>query len=118
MDRLDARWQALVEDVVTGMQDWRSAHPQASFAEIEAAVDERLARMRARLLEEAALASRAADVGALPETERPRCPACGQALAERGRHPRTLTVPGNESVRLERSYAVCPACGAGFFPPR
>jgi hypothetical protein len=100
------------------MQDWRTAHPRASFAEIEAAVDERLARVRARMLEEAALASRAADVGALPVAERPRCPDCGQAVVDRGRHTRTLTVSGNQPVCLERSYAVCPACGAGLFPPR
>jgi YgiT-type zinc finger domain-containing protein len=116
-DGLEAHWQELIEDVLTGMQDWRTAHPQASFAEIESAVDERLAGVRARMLEAAALASRAADVGALAEAERPRCPECGQPLVERGRHTRTLTAAGDQAVHLERSYAVCPSCGTGLFPP-
>jgi len=113
----DARWRELMDEVETGMQDWRTAHPTASFAEIEAAVDERLAGVRARMVEAAALASRLADVGALAEEERPRCPDCGQALVERGRHRRTLTAPGNQAVQLDRSYAVCPSCGRGLFPP-
>ena len=116
-ESLGTRWQALIEDVCTGMQDWRTAHPQASFAELEAAVDAHLAGVRARMLAEAALASRSADVGALPPAERPPCPACGTALVERGRHRRTLTVAGNQPVQLDRSYAVCPACGVGRFPP-
>jgi YgiT-type zinc finger domain-containing protein len=110
-------WRELSEEVLTGMQDWRAAHPRATFAAIEAAVEEQLDRLRARLLEDAALASAAADVAALPDGARPRCPDCGQALAPRGQQKRTLTVRGDRAVQLERSYTVCPACGAGHFPP-
>ena len=49
--RMDGDWQQLVEEVVTGMWDWRTAHPRATFREIESALDERLERMRARMLE-------------------------------------------------------------------
>jgi YgiT-type zinc finger domain-containing protein len=110
---MDARWRALIEEVLTGMRDWRTAHPQATFRELEAAVNERLDRVRARMLEEAALAEVEPTGGAGPAT----CPHCGQALTSRGIHERTVTVQGEQAVRLRRAYRVCPACGAGLFPP-
>jgi YgiT-type zinc finger domain-containing protein len=113
----DPEWERLVMEVLTGMREWRVAHPRATLVEIEAAVDERLDGLRARMVEDAALASRAARLRELPEAERPRCPECGQFLVERGRPTRTLTVRGNRQIHLERSYGVCPACGAGHFPP-
>jgi YgiT-type zinc finger domain-containing protein len=116
-DAFGRQWQVLTEEVLSGMEDWRAAHPKATFAEIEAAVDERLGRMRARMLEAAALASAAADVSGSAVSERPTCPHCGKALVARGKRERTLRVPGKQTVTLRRSYAVCPACGTGLFPP-
>lgn len=116
-DEFSRQWQVLTEEVLTGMADWRAAHPKASFAEIEAAVDERLAGMRARMLEAAALASAAADLSSSEHEERPVCPNCGHALEARGQRERQLRVPGQQTVHLRRSYATCPACGAGLFPP-
>lgn len=116
-DQLGAQWGALIDEVVVGMRDWRTAHPRATFEQIEGALDERLARVRARMLEETALASPARDLTGLAATERAVCPDCGQALHARGRRERTVTVQGNQQVRLVRSYGVCPACGAGLFPP-
>ena len=52
IEDLDARWHELAEDVMTGMKEWRLQHPKATFREIEAALDERLARLRARMLED------------------------------------------------------------------
>ena len=49
--RMDSEWQQLVEEVVTGMWDWRVAHARATFREIEGAVDERLQRVRVRMLD-------------------------------------------------------------------
>jgi YgiT-type zinc finger domain-containing protein len=110
----EARWQQLSEEVLTGLRDWRAAHPRATFAEIEAVVDERLNGMRARMLEDLALASAAAEeAGGLPGP----CPECGQPLQRRGTQTRTLTVQGDQPVHLRRPYAVCPACGTGLFPP-
>jgi ribosomal protein S27AE len=111
-------WRELSEAVLVGLQDWRAAHPRATFAELEAEVDQRLNQLRARMLEDLALASRAADWGAAAAAERPPCPDCGAPLQARGRHPRELTVQGDQRVRLSRQYATCPACGAGVFPPR
>jgi predicted RNA-binding Zn-ribbon protein involved in translation (DUF1610 family) len=116
-DEFGRQWQALTEEVLSGMADGRAAHPKASFAEIEAAVDERLAGMRARMLEAAALASAAAEVSRSDREARPVCPDCGQALVARGQRERVLRVPGQQTVHLRRSYATCPACGAGLFPP-
>ena len=71
-DRLDERWRERAEEVQQGLADWRAAHPQATFREIEAALDERLTRMKARLLEEVALASAPADLGSQAGADRPR----------------------------------------------
>lgn len=117
LDELGARWGALINEIVTGMRDWRTAHPTATFQEIEVALDERWHRVRARMLEEAALASRVANLAGQAAAERPACPDCGQALEARGQHERTVTVQGNQQVRLVRSYGVCPVCGTGLFPP-
>jgi len=114
----EAHEEALIQEVLGGMRDWRQAHPRASLAAIEQEVEARLARLRAQLVEDTALASTSADVGALEEAARPRCPAYGQGLVERGQHERTVTIRGNQPVRLRRSYAVCPTCGVGLFPPR
>jgi hypothetical protein len=117
-DETEGHWQQEVEAVMTGMKEWRLQHPRASFGEIEAALDERLAKMRARMLQDLALASVAAKVSAASEEERPRCPQCGGALEARGEEKRTLTTTYNQPVTLRRSYAYCPACDAGLFPPR
>jgi len=101
---------------MAGLQDWQAAHPRATFAELEAVVDERLNGLRARLLENLALA-RAAAAAAAGEEARPVCPDCGQPLQRRGSQTRTVLVQGEQAVRLHRPYAVCPACGTGVFPP-
>ena len=115
-DELEARWRHLSEEVLVGMKEWRQAHPRATLREIETALDEKLARVRARMLEDVALASEAADLVA--NGERTMCPSCGHVLEAHGQEERTLTTTGNQEVVLKRSYAVCPACGAGLFPPR
>ena len=116
IEDLDARWHALSEEVVTGMKDWRVQHPKATFREIEAALDERLARLRARMLEDTLLVSRAADWDAT-DPERPVCPQCGMVLQARGQEMRTLTTQYDQALHLERRYAVYPRCEAGLFPP-
>ena len=116
-DDFDAHWHVLAEEVISGMKEWRLQHPKATLREIEQTLDERLGKMRARLLADAALASAAADIQAAQGEEQPICPACGVVLEGRGRQVRHLTTHQDQVVTLERSYGVCPACGAGFFPP-
>jgi hypothetical protein len=111
------RWSEDASSVWTGMADWRAAHPKATFSEIEAALDERLNALRARVLADLALASTAADLQAASTQERPRCAACGTVLQARGQSDRGLLTQGGAEVRLRRSYATCPSCGEGVFPP-
>ena len=113
----DRHWPELVEEVMSGMKEWRMQHPKATLTEIERALDERLGRMRVRMLQDAALASGAADIQALQAAERPVCPQCKTVVEARGSQERQLTTQYNQVLHLERSYGVCPTCGAGFFPP-
>ncbi|CAG0933361.1 hypothetical protein TFLX_03026 [Thermoflexales bacterium] len=116
-DDFDALWNQLAYEVMSGMKEWRLQHPKATLREIEAALDERLGRMRARMLEDVALASTAAAVSQMSEAERPTCPACGAVLTARGHTTREVTTHFDQTLRLKRSYTVCPRCGAGLFPP-
>lgn len=113
----EQQWHALAEDVISGMKEWRLQHPRATLSEIERALDERLGKVRARMLQDAALASAVADLSATAEQQRPVCAGCGVPLEARGQAVRELTTHHNQTVQLERSYAVCPQCGAGLFPP-
>jgi ribosomal protein S27AE len=99
------------------MADWRAAHPKATFSEIEAALDERLNQVRARVLADLALASTAADFQAASAEERPRCERCGTMLQARGQSERGVVTQGGAEVTLRRTYATCPRCGDGSFPP-
>ena len=108
-----SEWEVLAEEVFTGFREWRVQHPRATFKEIETALDERLARVRARMLADAAVASATADLGA----ERPVCPDCGGRLALAGQEARTLVTTYEQQVRLVRSATECTACGRRVFPP-
>jgi hypothetical protein len=109
-------WSALIEDVITGMEDWRSAHPAATVAELEAEVETRLGWLRVRMLAEAALA-RTARTGTAGTGERQACPMCGGPLAARGEPVRQVRIRGDRRVALRRTYLTCTACGRGHFPP-
>lgn len=112
----DARWRAWAEEVLTEMKEWRLQHPRATLSEMEGALDERLARQRARMLEDMALASEVADLSQVPMEERPTCPQCGKPLGSRGQEERHLQTQGHQELTLKRSYGVCPTCEVGFFP--
>ena len=113
----ERQWEALAAEVFLGMKEWRLQHPKATFTEIEQALDARLSRLRARLLQDVALASAATDVRTPPAGERMRCPACGGALEGRGQDTRGVLTAHGQTVTLTRSYTVCAACGTGVFPP-
>lgn len=107
------RWLDEASQRFAALEAWRQAHPTATWAEIEAAIDGQLGPLRARMLGETAMASDAATLGG----ERPVCPACGERLQAAGGHPRRLRGEQEIPIELERTYARCPACGAGLFPP-
>jgi ABC-type nitrate/sulfonate/bicarbonate transport system substrate-binding protein len=100
--------------VQAALTAWHAAHPDASFAAMEAAVEEQVSRVRTELLGERVTAA-AEQAG--PAHARPVCPDCGTPLQRRGRRARTLTARGGGTLRIERPYYTCPACGSGLFPP-
>ena len=112
----DGRWSELSREAMRQIKRWRLAHPQATLSQIEQALDEQLGQLRARMLEDLALAS---EVARLDEqtTARPRCPQCAEELHSRGEHIRELETTQQQQLRLERTYATCPRCGVGLFPP-
>ena len=112
----DGQWRALSEEVLSGMKEWRLQHPRATLSEMEAALDERLARQRAQMLADMALASEVADLSEMPREKRPTCPECGKPLVSRGKEGRQLQTVGNQEIALKRSYGVCATCKVGFFP--
>jgi hypothetical protein len=118
---VEARWQREIDAVMTGMKEWRLQHPRASLREIEQALDEKLSGVRARMLEDIALSSRAARLGERDEADGEsasgaRCPKCGRPLESRGEQ--SLVTNHNQEITLTLSYGYCPACAAGLFPPR
>jgi hypothetical protein len=110
-------WSRDAASVWTGMADWRAAHPKATFSEMEAALDERLNQVRARVLADLAMASTAADLQAAGVEERPGCQECGTRLQAGGQSERGVVTQGGAEVRLRRTYATCPRCGSRSFPP-
>lgn len=105
------------QDILLGMSDWRAQHPKATLRAIEAELDVRLARLRARMLEDLALESAAAHWHDAASQERPACPHCGGVLQSRGTKPRILQTHGGIDLTLARSYGWCPTCQVGLFPP-
>ena len=114
LDKKDPKWQHLTDEILSGMVEWRMRHPKATFGEIECETMRRIAQLQARIMEEIAQSSQAAD---WEESAPPICPECGAEMGRRGEQEREIQVSGGEGVKLKRKYAVCPVCGAGIFPP-
>lgn len=106
------------------LQQWRQEHPRASFDEIEDAVQVEVARWQAQLvanvIQGGSLAGPAVGAdGDPPDTApAPSCASCGERMQRGGRRRREVLSRMGQPIRLERDYYVCPACGAGLFPPR
>ena len=107
------RWVAEAADRFAALDAWRQAHPKATWAEIELAVDAQLGPLRAEMLGETAMASEATHW----DGEQRTCPECGERLKAAGARRRRLRGEGDIALALERTYARCPACGTGLFPP-
>ena len=116
--RLEERWRQLCAEAITGMAEWRMQHSKTTLSELEEALDQHLGNVRARMLEDAAMASHARDLRTTPAVDCPLCPKCGARLQHRTRDERSLSTHYGQRIRLSRSHAVCPACGETLFPPR
>jgi hypothetical protein len=99
-----------------GMSQWRKEHPKATWAEIEAAVDEQMNQVRAQLLQDLVQMGEGEDWRKIPPGERPQCATCGEPLSARGEQTRWIQTTGGQAVKRTRTYGTCPACGGGFFP--
>ncbi len=66
------------------MTQWRKEHPQATWAEIEAAVDERINQLRAQLIEDVVQMGESQQWSEMPPEDRPRCATCGPPNDGRG----------------------------------
>lgn len=117
IEAMDQEWRTLSEEILAGMKEWRREHPRATLREIEEAVSQRLSRLGARMVQDAAQTSPAAEWTSQPAQERPRCPQCGSVLVSQGKRRRHLQGSGGAEVEIQRSYGVCPTCGVGLFPP-
>lgn len=103
------------DEVLKGLREWRKQHPKATFAEIERETMRRMAELQAKILEELSQTFPAEERE--PEGEIPICPECGMKMQRRGQAERQLQGQGGQVIHLKRSLWVCPACGAGIFPP-
>ena len=102
---------------VLGITQWREEHPKATWAEIEALIDERINHLRAQLIQDVVQMGVTEEWSEIPEAERPRCATCGKPLWARGKQTRWLQTNGGEAVKLTRTYGACPDGEVGFFPP-
>jgi len=94
---------------------WRYEHPEATLYEIERETMRRMAELQAYLLEVLSDEFPPAEKERLSKA--PPCPECGSKMQKRGEVERQLQGAGAQNIHLSRAYWVCPACGAGFFPP-
>jgi hypothetical protein len=112
----DRDWRRQADQVIGAMKRWRLQHPKAKLTEMEEELDAQWGQLRARMLEDLAHASAATYVNEQTPAD-VACPQCGVALAGRGEHARELRTQAQQSLQLKRSYATCPGCGLGLFPP-
>ena len=108
--------QAMFDEIITGMKEWRACHPKATMREIEMEARQRVSRLEAHLIEESALEGRTKEWAGKPPEERPKCSNCGDPLVARGKQKRRMQATMGRVVELERTYGTCPQCGTGFFP--
>lgn len=88
---------------------WHQAHPDATFTDMENAVDVELTRLRRELLGGLAVER---------ETSEPQsCPACGWQMVRNGRKQRQVRTKDNEVLTVVRVQWRCLECGMTLFPP-
>ncbi|GAC1403950.1 MAG: hypothetical protein NVSMB52_17820 [Chloroflexota bacterium] len=97
-----------MDTMKSALKEWRRSHPQATFLEMERAVEEQVSRMRAQILQEVAN-----DRG----EQVTLCPQCGRRMWRRGEYTREMEIPGGLPIELSHTYYTCPACALGLSPP-
>lgn len=110
-DELKAHLLAEAEKAIDEMLAEKPAAGTMSLADIERLVQKSGAQFEASVLKE--FGQEESEVESAHEQI---CERCGSRMQRRGRSGRqVLTEVG--STHLERTYYVCPGCGASLFPP-
>lgn len=117
-EAMEHHWRELSEEVLSGMKEWRLAHPHATVRDSDDAVHERISRRDARLVEETVWTDARTEWAHAPPDHRPTCPHGGTALVSRGKRPRAWQSRGGHTITVKRSAGTCPHWGLGLFPPR
>ncbi len=102
-------------NLVAAMKGWRTAHPTATFEEIESTLEAELSKVRVELLSDLVSTSAAVE-GQTADGERMTCPVCGGKTQQQGYRIRKLRAPHNQDIELRRRYLKCAACGHTFSP--
>ncbi len=111
-DELKARLLAEAEKAIDEMLAEKPAAGSMSLADIERLVLKSGAQFETGVLK--ALGYEESEV----ESSREQiCERCGSRMRRRGRSGRQVKTEAG-ATHLERTYYVCPGCGASFFPPR
>lgn len=116
-EAFDQTGRALSEELLADMNQWQASHPKATFAELEHAIHERMSRLEAQALQEAALARTARDWTQAPERDHPRCPACGTPLLARGHPVRHEAATGRARRDAAQKLRHLPHLWDRVFPP-
>jgi len=94
------------------LNTWYEQYPEATFKDMEL----HLRRLRRSLMGQTIpLMVAQGDLGATPDP--PSCEKCSVQMEFKGYLGKNVDGLEGEG-RLPRAYYVCPACGAGLFPPR
>ena len=101
---------------VLGMTQWRKEHPKATWAEIEAAVDEQINQLRAQLIQDMVQMGETEGWSGMPGGGTSELSTSGKPLCARGKQTRFMQTNGGEAVKLTRTYGTCPSVGSAFFP--
>jgi YgiT-type zinc finger domain-containing protein len=109
-----AELQKMSSEIVSGLTEWRQQNPEATFCEIERETMKRMGQLQARMMQEIAMESAVKDWEA---ENGPKCAECGEKMKKSSTEERRLQAQGGHEIVLERTYAICPKCGAGIFPP-
>ena len=113
-EELHEQWQEPAEEAIAAVAQWRAAHPKATLAEIEEAVDEQMNRLRARMIEQSAQASAAAESEV---SQGLVCEQCGQPLQARGKARRKWQTQGGKAGGSGTHLCDLSAVWRRIFPP-
>ena len=107
--------EQVIEEVMAGIleevQEWKKAHPQAKFSEMEEQVLQVRQRLGEALMQE--LLEEREEARPVPG---PSCPECGGEMHYKGEKKRRVVSSIGET-EVNRGYYYCSQCRRSIFPP-